>query len=92
MDAADYSVGDYGRTDGTGCNLVHGYVERSLDYARDDKRRGGISPPPLLYIPMHEVVPSAVSTAVITDAMICSVHFRVSLFVIKFLLPLIIKF
>ena len=38
------------------------------------------------YIPMHEVVPSAVSTAVITDAMICSVHFRVSLFVIKYLL------
>ena len=35
---------------------------------------------------MHEVAPSAVSTAVITDAMICSVHFRVSLFVIKYLL------
>ena len=33
-----------------------------------------------LYNPMHEVAPSAVSTAVITDAMICSVHFRVSLF------------
>ena len=29
---------------------------------------------------MHEVAPSAVSTAVITDAIICSVHFRVSLF------------
>ena len=28
MDAADHSVGDYGRTDGTGCNLVHRYVER----------------------------------------------------------------
>ena len=35
---------------------------------------------------MHEVAPSAVSTAVITDAMICSVHFSVSLFVIKYLL------
>ncbi|SEN33252.1 hypothetical protein SAMN04487902_11222 [Prevotella sp. ne3005] len=34
----------------------------------------------IVYIPMHEVAPSAVSTAVITDAMICSVHFRVSLF------------
>ena len=43
-------------------------------------------PPYFFYIPMHEVVPSAVSTAVITDAMICSVHFRVSLFVIKYLL------
>ena len=31
---------------------------------------------------MHEVVPSAVSTAVITDAMICSVHFNVSFLVI----------
>ena len=41
---------------------------------------------PFAYMPMHEVVPSAVSTAVITDAMICSVHFRVSLFVIKYLL------
>ena len=29
---------------------------------------------------MHEVAPSAVSTAEITDAMICSVHFKVSLF------------
>ena len=29
---------------------------------------------------MHEVAPSAVSTAVITDAIICSVHFSVSLF------------
>ena len=28
MDAADYSVGDYGRTHGTGRNLVHGHVER----------------------------------------------------------------
>ena len=34
-----------------------------------------------VYIPMHEVAPSAVSTAVITDAMICSVHFNVSFFV-----------
>jgi len=39
VDAADYSVGDYGSTHGTGSNLVHGHVERSLDYARDD--RGG---------------------------------------------------
>ena len=31
-------------------------------------------------LPMHEVAPSAVSTAEITDAMICSVHFKVSLF------------
>ena len=30
VDAADYSVGDYGRTDGTGRNLVHGDVERDL--------------------------------------------------------------
>jgi hypothetical protein len=36
--------------------------------------------PFLVYIPMHEVAPSAVSTAVITDAMICSVHFNVSFF------------
>ena len=36
------------------------------------------------YIPMHEVAPSAVSTAVITDAMICSVHFNVSFFVILY--------
>ena len=35
---------------------------------------------------MHEVAPSAVSTAVITDAMICSVHFSVSLLLIKYLL------
>ena len=28
MDAADYSVGDYGRTHGTGSHLVHGIVER----------------------------------------------------------------
>ena len=35
-----------------------------------------------VYIPMHEVAPSAVSTAVITDAMICSVHFNVSFLVI----------
>ena len=39
-----------------------------------------------VYIPMHEVAPSAVSTAVMTDAMICSVHFSVSLFVIIYLL------
>ena len=30
MDAADYSVGDYGRTHGIGSNLVHGDVERDL--------------------------------------------------------------
>ena len=28
MDAADHSVGDHGRTDGTGRNIVHRYVER----------------------------------------------------------------
>ena len=43
--------------------------------------------PPFAYIPMHEVVPNAVSTAVITDAMICSVHFNVSLLLIIHLLP-----
>ena len=36
---------------------------------------------PFFYIPMQLVAPSAVSTAVMTDAMICSVHFRVSRFV-----------
>ena len=35
---------------------------------------------------MHEVVPSAVSTAEIIDAMICSVHLSVSFFVIVHLL------
>ena len=40
----------------------------------------------IVYIPMHEVAPSAVSTAVITDAMICSVHFKVSFLVIIYLL------
>ena len=44
-------------------------------------------PPYFFYIPMHEVAPSAVSTAVITDAMICSVHFNVSLLLIIHLLP-----
>ena len=34
VDAADYSVGDYGRTHGTGSNLVHGIVER------DDRAAG----------------------------------------------------
>ena len=38
-------------------------------------------------MPMHEVAPRAVSTAVITDAMICSVHFNVSFLVIIHLLP-----
>ena len=33
---------------------------------------------------MHEVAPSAVSTAEITDAMICSVHFKVSFLVILY--------
>jgi hypothetical protein len=36
------------------------------------------------YTPMHEVVPSAVSTAEMIDAMICSVHFKVSFFVISY--------
>jgi len=40
-----------------------------------------------LYMPMHEVAPSAVSTAVITDAIICSVHFSVSFLLIIHLLP-----
>ena len=35
------------------------------------------------YTPMHEVVPSAVSIAEIIEAMICSVHFKVSFFVIS---------
>jgi hypothetical protein len=38
------------------------------------------------YTPMHEVVPSAVSTAEMIDAMICSVHFKVSFFVIRCLM------
>ena len=37
---------------------------------------------PFFYIPIQLVAPSAVSTAVMTDAMICSVHFRVSFLVI----------
>ncbi len=28
MDAADHSVGDHGRTHGTGSHLVHGYVDK----------------------------------------------------------------
>ena len=28
VDAADHSVGDYGRTHGTGRHLVHGYVDK----------------------------------------------------------------
>ena len=28
MDAADHSVGNHGRTHGTGCHLVHGYVDK----------------------------------------------------------------
>ena len=43
MDAADYSVGDYGRTDGTGRNLVHGDVEKR-------GRRLGSSAPFLIVI------------------------------------------
>ena len=35
------------------------------------------------YNPMQLVVPSAVSIAEIIDAMICSVHFKVSFFVIS---------
>ena len=42
---------------------------------------------PLDYSPMHEVVPRAVSTAEMIDARICSVHFSVSFFVIRYLLP-----
>ena len=38
------------------------------------------------YTPIHEVVPRAVSTAEIIDAMICSVHLSVSFFVISYLL------
>jgi hypothetical protein len=36
---------------------------------------------------MQDVVPSAVNTAEIIDARICSVHFSVSFFVISYLLP-----
>ena len=33
------------------------------------------------YMPMHEVAPSAVTMAVATDAMICTMNLMVSLFV-----------
>jgi hypothetical protein len=36
---------------------------------------------------MHDVAPRAVSTAEMIDARICSVHFKVSFFVIRYLLP-----
>jgi hypothetical protein len=36
------------------------------------------------YTPIHEVVPRAVSTAEMIDAMICSVHLSVSFFVISY--------
>ena len=38
---------------------------------------------PFLYMFTQLVAPSAVNTAVITDAMICSVHLMVSFFVIS---------
>ena len=41
---------------------------------------------PLDYSPMQDVVPRAVSTAEMIDARICSVHFSVSFFVIRYLL------
>jgi hypothetical protein len=41
---------------------------------------------PLDYSPMQLVVPSAVNTAEIIDARICSVHLSVSFFVISYLL------
>jgi hypothetical protein len=37
--------------------------------------------------PIQDVAPRAVSTAEIIDARICSVHLRVSFFVIRYLLP-----
>ena len=49
-----------------------------------ERSKKGIPSDASLYIPMHEGAPSAVSTAVITDAMICSVHFNVSFFVILY--------
>ena len=36
------------------------------------------------YIPMHDVAPSAVRMADAIDAMICTTHFKVSFFVIRF--------
>ena len=36
------------------------------------------------YMPMHEVAPSAVTMAVATDAMICTMNLNVSLFVIVY--------
>ena len=44
---------------------------------------------PFAYIPIQLVVPNAVRMAVITDAIICSVHFKVSRFVIIFLLSFV---
>ena len=35
----------------------------------------------LFYMPMHEVAPKAVRMAVATDAMICTIHLKVSFFV-----------
>ena len=37
--------------------------------------------------PMQLVVPSAVNIAVATDAIICTIHLKVSFFVIVYLLP-----
>ena len=39
------------------------------------------------YHPMQLVVPSAVRIAVAIEAMICTIHLRVSFFVIVYLLP-----
>ena len=44
--------------------------------------RGSVSATPPLYAPTQLVVPSAVSTAEMIDAKICSVHLIVSFFVI----------
>ena len=38
----------------------------------------------LYYIPMQDVAPSAVRMADAIDAMICTTHFKVSFFVIRF--------
>ena len=55
------------------------------------QKKGTLATPPLpfyfftfSYMFTQLVAPSAVSTAVITDAMICSVHFKVSFLVIVF--------
>ena len=43
--------------------------------------------PPFCYRPMQDVAPRAVRIADAIDAMICTIHFRVSFLVIVYLLP-----